>query len=101
MLRQRFKRVVAQAVAVLVFSLSVWGPVGAVGHVHHNGTDHASLHSSLVCIWMCAASSFVGLDGASLNASLVLVERDDVEPAALLLGNRVHNFHTRAPPLHL
>ena len=100
-MRQRFKRTVAQAVAVMVFSLSIGGPVGAVGHVHHNGPDHASLHSSLVCIWMCAASSYVGLDGAHLNTSLLLVERDDVEPAALLLSNRVHDFRTRAPPLHL
>ena len=101
MLRPRFRRAVAQAVTVLVFALSVGGPVSAVGHVHHNGTDHAPLHSSLACIWMCAASSFVGLDDDTLNGSLVSAKGAEVEPAILLLSDLLRDFRIRAPPLHL
>ena len=101
MLRPQFIKPVAQSVAVLVFALSVAGPVGAVGHVHHGDTDHAAMHSNLVCIWMCAASSFVGPEGHHLTVSFTLLEITDAEPAVLLLGDLPQNFQPRAPPAFL
>ena len=101
MLRPQFIKSIAQAVAILVFAIAVAGPVGAVGHVHHGDTDHSALHSSLACIWMCAASSFVGTEGHHLNVSLASVEIADAEPAVPLFGNLPQNFQPRAPPVFL
>lgn len=101
MLRPRFIRPVAQSLAGLVFALSLAGPVGAVGHAHQGNTDHAALHSNLVCIWMCAASSFVGPEGNHLNVSLTAVEIADPEPTPPLLGDLPQNFQPRAPPVFL
>ena len=101
MLRPRFIKPLAQAVAVLVFALAVAGPIGAVGHVHHGGTDHAALHSNLACIWMCAASSFVGTEGHHLDVSLISVEIAKTEPAVPLLGDLPQSFQPRAPPVFL
>ena len=101
MLRPRFIKSVARSLTVLVFALVVAGPVGAVGHVHHGDTNHTALHSSLVCIWMCAASAFVGPEGNHLNVSLTAVEIADAEPAILLLGDLPQNFQPRAPPVFL
>lgn len=101
MLRSRFIKPVAQSLAGLVFALTVAGPVGAVGHAHHGDTDHAASHSNLVCIWMCAASSFVGTEGHHLTVSLTLVEIADAELTVPLLGDIPQNFRSRAPPAFL
>lgn len=101
MLRPRLIKLIAQSLAVLLFALAVAGPVGAVGHAHHGDTDHAASHSSLVCIWMCAASSFVGTEGNHLTVSLTSVDIADAEPAVLLLADLPQNFQPRAPPVFL
>ena len=101
MLRPRFIKPVAQSLAVLVFALVVAGPVGAVGHVHHGDTDHAASHSNLGCIWMCAASSFVGTEGNHLTVSLTSVGIADAELAVPLLADLPQNFQPRAPPVFL
>ena len=101
MLRSRFIKPIAQSVAVLVFAVAVAGPVGAVGHAHHGDTDHGAAHSTLECIWMCAASSFVGTEGTHLNVALISVEIAEAAPVVILLGNLPRNFQPRAPPVFL
>lgn len=41
---------------VLVFFLST--PLLATEHNHFSGHDHSVAHSTIECVWMCAASTF-------------------------------------------
>ena len=100
-MRSRFIYPVSQSLAVLVFALSVAGPIGAVGHVHHGNGDHAAVHSNLVCIWMCAASSFVGPDGNHPSVLLTLIHIAEIEPVVPILGDVPLSFQSRAPPVSL
>ena len=98
MLRPPFIKPVAKLLAVLVFALTVASPITAAGHAHHGETDHAAVHSTLECIWMCAASSFVGQDGNASPISLPHVSAADANPSLLLLRDIPQNFRSRAPP---
>ena len=101
MLRPRVIKPIAQSVAIFVFALTVAAPIGSVGHGHHGDTDHAASHSNLVCIWMCAASSFVGTEGNYLTVSLIVIEVAEAGPILPLLAYFPQNFQPRAPPVFL
>tara|TARA_B100000315_G_scaffold256210_1_gene301581 strand:- start:177 stop:482 length:306 start_codon:yes stop_codon:yes gene_type:complete len=101
MVQHQFLKPIAQAVVVLVFALVIAGPIGVVGHAHQGGEDHAAFHSTLGCVWMCAASAFVGPEGNVLAVSFTVGDGATSEPAILLLRNLPKNFQPRAPPLFL
>ena len=101
MMQPRFLKPIAQSVVVLLFALASAGPVGVVGHAHQGDTDHAAVHSTLGCVWMCAASSFVGPEKNVLTVSFTAGEVVASEPAPLLPGDLPQNFQPRAPPLFL
>ena len=101
MLYPKVIKPVAMAVAVFVFALTVAGSIASVGHGHHGDTDHSALHASLECIWMCAASSFMGVEDTHLIFSRKGIVIAKVNSPVVLFENLLSNFQPRAPPVFL
>lgn len=101
MLGPLFIKSIAKKLAVLVFALSIAGPVSAVGHTHHGDAKHATSHSNITCVWMCAASSFVGAEKNHLSASFTLLESNEARTSDYFLDYSPRNYRTRAPPIFL
>lgn len=90
--------IVAFLVGVVFFGAAI-GAVGLGGHLHEATTDHSAMHTSFVCVWMCAASSVVVT--AVLESSIYFISPFVLIAffAPKLFSLLTYNLRTRAPPL--
>jgi len=103
-LRKSHIRKTALALTLVYLFLSGFMSIGMAAHsaMHQHGTNHAAQHSSLICDWMCTASSFVPTTDQVLDqthqpvvASLVVDHEHFLNPLSIL------SFHIRPPPVFL
>ena len=91
----------ALLVALVYFALSFAVAVRAADHgqTHSHHANHAAQHASLICVWMCAASSFVHSADPYLTRS---VEPSPENPPDRNPGGMsqitITSFHIRPPP---
>ncbi len=101
MLPSRVISPVALMVAVFVFALTLAGSIGSVDHFHSGDIDHAVLHSNLECIWMCAASSFVGVGETHFPFFRTRKKIADPKSVLVIFENIFSDSEPRAPPVFL
>jgi hypothetical protein len=101
------KTQIKQTALVLTFVylfLSGFMAVGMEGHAptHEHGSNHAAQHSSLICDWMCTASSFVHSGSPSLNQSFGPSFEKPVIDSGRFLGTPfIFSFYIRPPPVSI
>ncbi len=94
-------QVTACILTLVYLFLSGFMAVGMEGHAptHEHGSNHAAQHSSLICDWMCAASSFVQSGSPSLNQRFALsYEKPAIDSGSLFGTLFIFSSYIRPPP---
>ena len=93
------KRIVV-ALVILAFShAAVVGPTLVAGHDHHDHTAHQAMHSTLACVWTCAASAFVDSPRDHSVGMLGLVDHAEFQITTSHPEFLFYSFSSRAPPV--
>jgi hypothetical protein len=104
MMRKTQIKQTALALTLVYLFLSGYMTTGMQGHAptHEHGSNHAAQHSSLICDWMCTASSFVHTsDQVPNQTTQPFVENLPVHVGRFLNPLSIFSFHIRPPPIPL
>jgi len=101
--KRRFKQT-AQLLVLIYLVASAFMTVGIERHAlkHGRNPNHAAQHATLMCNWMCAASTFVNASDQQLNNGFV----PSIAKLSLLTEQLFHNISVlphfaRPPPFSL
>jgi hypothetical protein len=104
MMRKSHIQQTALALTLVYLFLSGFMAVGTAGHAptHEHGSNHAAQHSTLICDWMCASSSYVQTSDPVLNQTTQpYVENLAVYDERFLNPLSIFSSHIRPPPISL
>jgi len=104
MMRKTQIKQTALALTLVYLFLSGFMTAGMQGHAptHEHGSNHAAQHSSLICDWMCTASSFVHTSDQVLNQTTQPYSENLTAYHEYFLNPlSIFSFHIRPPPVSL
>lgn len=98
MQRQRVHRFIALGLSLVFFSLAILATPSSVRHALIHAGHTATQHTTFICTWMCAATTFVQTSHVVLEMSLAPRLADLPRPAAGVIQAAPAAASARAPP---